>query len=133
MLPSITVMTRENLSLLQITKHQWLLIIILQSSCHTQPHAITASMGIVRVKEKPQPLKVHSTTHHYKNQAMINRNAGSYILFMEYLPIISQNNQNKTMNEMLEKMYLVVHNYLPKTVYLIVLYDLLYFKGNDEK
>ena len=133
MLPSITVMTRGNLSLLQITRHQWLLIVILQSSCHNQPHAITASMGIVRVKGKRQPLKVHSTTHHYKNQAMINRNAGSYILFMEYLPIISQNNQNKTMNEMLEKMYLVVHNYLPKTVYLIVLYDLLYFKGNDEK
>ena len=37
------------------------------------------------------------------------------------------------MNEMLEKMYLVVHNYLPKTFYLIVLYDLLYFKGKDEK
>ena len=89
------------------SQHQWLLIAILQSSCHTQPHAITVSMGIVRVHLKPQPLNVHSATYHYKNQPSINENAGSYTLFMEYLPREdhSQNNYNKTMNKMLEKIY----------------------------
>ena len=38
---------------------------------------------------------------------------------MEYLPREdhSQNNYNKTMNEMLEKIYRVVQKCLPKTVY----------------
>ena len=76
-------------------------------------------MGIGRVHLKPQPLNVHSATYHYKNQPTINENAGSYTLFMEYLPREdhSQNNYNKTMNKMLEKIYWVVQKCLPETVY----------------